>query len=126
MISRTLVLAFVLGACGGGGDDDDNPPVDSPVVQSSIQAVDPCTGESATVTTDDATFSYMPAATTISQGQIVKFVTSQTHDVAPKTSADDPGLKVNFNQTKCLRFTEAGTFNFKCTPHGFTGTITVN
>src|ERR1043165_4791726 len=124
MIRRSLVLC-VLAACGGGGDDD-NPPVDMPMTQSTIMEVTPCAGESATVTADNASFAYMPKDTTITMGQIVKFVMPSTHDVAAKTSTDDPGLRVNFNQTKCLRFTATGTFNFKCTPHGFTGSVTVN
>jgi plastocyanin len=49
------------------------------------------------------------------------------HSVVPDTSAEtDTGLRVGFSETKCLKFTVAGTFHFKCDPHGFMGTITVN
>lgn len=118
-----IAIGLILGlaACGGGGDD---PPTDSAAPQSTIEAVNPCAGEAATVTTTTA-FMYMPQATTINAGEIVKFVMDLSHDVAPRTTQDDSGLRVGFGQTKCLRFTTAGTFNFKCTPHGFTGSITV-
>ena len=125
MLRCSLVLC-AFAACGGGGDD---PPADSAASAdappSTIETITPCAGESATVMTTGA-FSYMPAATTITAGQIVKFVMDPSHDVAPKTAADDKGLRVGFGATKCLKFTTAGTFNFKCTPHGFAGSITVN
>lgn len=121
MLCSALV---VFAACGGGGGDDDDVPADTAQQQSTIEAVTPCEGESAMVITDSS-FKYQPMATTITAGQIVKFVMDPSHDVAPKTAADDPGLKVGFGQTKCLKFTTAGTFNFKCTPHGFVGSITV-
>ena len=88
--------------------------------------VTPCTGESATVTTSNSANSFSPSATTISVNQIVKFTNSSAHDVAPTGASTDTGLRVGFGATKCLRFTKAGTFGFKCTPHGFTGSITVN
>jgi plastocyanin len=40
-------------------------------------------------------------------------------------TTSDSGLHVNFNETKCLKFTKQGTFGFHCGPHGFLGTITV-
>jgi len=128
MIRRLLVLSLAMAACGGG---DSNPTTDGPAgsdapqQQSNITVVTPCAGESATVMATNASNSYMPAATTISVGQIVKFEMPSFHNVVPKTTADDPGLMVNFNETKCLQFDAAGTYNFKCQPHGFTGTITV-
>ncbi len=126
MLRCSLVL-FAFAACGGGGGDP--APADSPSTTdgpaSTIETITPCAGESATVTTDSS-FKYTPMATTITAGQIVKFVMDPSHDVAPKTAADDKGLRVGFGATKCLKFTTAGTFNFKCTPHGFAGSITVN
>ncbi len=123
MLRLTLVLS-ALAACGG-----DDPPADSSgggdAPASTIETVTPCAGEIATVMTTTA-FSYMPKDTTITAGQIVKFVMDPTHDVAPKTAADDSGLRVGFGATKCLKFTTAGVFNFKCTPHGFAGSIIVN
>jgi len=127
-MTRLVSLAlFVVGACGGS---DDPPAVDASgsgnidAPAATVQAVEPCVGESATVSSEIG-FMYTPMATTITQGQIVKFVNRGDHDVAP-TGISDTGLRVGFGATKCLRFTKAGTFNFKCTPHGFVGSITVN
>ncbi len=48
------------------------------------------------------------------------------HNVVPNTTGmTDAGLMVNLNETKCLMFTKAGTFNFKCGIHGFEGAVTV-
>jgi len=113
-----ILIASLLAGCGGSDGG-----ADAPAVSSTIEVVEPCSGEDTTVTTGAA---YMPPATTIVQGQVVKFVMASDHDVAPDTSSDDPGLSVGFGQTKCLRFTTPGTYKFKCTAHGFTGTVTVN
>jgi plastocyanin len=32
---------------------------------------------------------------------------------------------VNFSETKCFMFTQAGMFGFHCGPHQFNGTIVV-
>ncbi|MCW5806442.1 MAG: cupredoxin domain-containing protein [Deltaproteobacteria bacterium] len=88
--------------------------------------VEPCTGESATVTNNASAF--IPMTTTISQGQIVKFVMSDLdHNVQPNAlPPTDPGLNVGYGATTCLRFTQSGTFKFACGMHFFGGTITVN
>ena len=129
MLRVSLVMFMALTACGGGdpqaidaagsGSADAAPP--------SVVAVTPCPGTvAATVTSDNASFVYTPAATTITQGQVVKFTMSSTHNVAPTSMMSDPGLNVGFGAEKCLMFTKTGTFKFKCTPHGFSGTVTVN
>ena len=129
MIRRLLVVslfAMATAACGGG---DSNPTTDAPsgsdAASSNVETVDPCTGESATVTAPNTGNTYSPKDTTISVGQIVKFEMDSFHNVAPATGSDDPGLTVGFGATACLKFTAAGTYNFKCTAHGFTGSITV-
>jgi plastocyanin len=118
----TLVLVSALTACGGG-DGESNPPIDmAPPVTLSV--VDPCPGTvDATITTLAERFD--PAATTISQGQVVKFVTTATHPVKAQ-SGTDATLDIPQNQTKCFRFTAAGTYKFNCTNHSYAGTITVN
>ena len=80
-----------------------------------------------TVMTTNASLSYMPMATTVPVNGVVRFVMSTDHDVAPNSIAamTDPGLVVGFGQTKCLKFTQAGTYGFLCSPHGFVGTVTV-
>jgi len=127
---KAVFTVLMFAACGGG--DGDDVPADTQsgndAAGSAIMVVTPCTGETVTVTADpsDSATTYMPAATTISVGQIVKFTMPNAHNVAPNTAADDDGLAVGFGQTKCLKFTAAGTFKFKCTPHSFVGTIIVN
>ena len=125
----SLLAGFVVAACGGG--DDGGGGVDSGAdgpAQATVVAVDPCPATpDAVVMTENTSFSYMPAATTIGQGQVVQFVTSTEHDVKPSSSKpSDPGLVVGFNKTACLRFTATGTFTFICSIHGFSGTVTVN
>lgn len=91
----------------------------------SIVRVDPCPATpDATVITMSANM-YMPMATTITQGQVVKFTMNAAHDVAP-LSASSTGLVVPLGGERCYRFTMTGNYTFKCTPHGFTGSITVN
>jgi plastocyanin len=127
MMRSSLVATFFLVACGGGdGGGGVDGGADAPAT--TVMVVDPCPATpDATVTTDDSSFAYMPQMTTITQGQVVKFVTSSTHDVKPNTLQNtDAGLIVGFSQTKCLRFTATGTFGFKCSIHAFTGTIQVN
>src|ERR1044072_4061179 len=127
-MKRLLLAALVLAACGGddgGGTTTDARPADTGATNK-VQTVTCPTTADATVMTTDASSSYMPMTTTVPKGAVVKFVTSPTHDVAPNTiGTSDPGLVVGFGQTKCLKFTESGTFGFYCTTHSFSGTITV-
>lgn len=122
----SFALCFAVMACGGSGGDDDATPdapagIDAPAA--TVVEVAPCpTTPDATVITMN--FAYMPKDTTITQGQVVKFDIESSHDVNGRTA--DPGLVVGFGETKCLRFTKAGTFAFHCTPHGFSGSIIVN
>ena len=122
-----MVLSLV--ACGGSsepppGNPDGAPGVDAP--PATVVEVTPCTGESATVESTGG-FRFMPNAVTITAGQIVKFTSGGSHNVIPVFPNSDSGLNVGFGATKCLRFTQAGTYNYRCQPHpSMTGTITVN
>lgn len=138
---RNLAWVVMLAACGGddgGGtttrlDAAMNPMVDAaPMVDAPPDALQlvttaTCGTEVLTVETSGNSYTFSPNNDPIAVGDIVKFVMPPTHNVAPDSSASmtDPGLRVNFNETKCLQFTAVGAFTFKCTPHGFTGTITV-
>lgn len=83
-------------------------------------------GDLPTVMTTDSDMAFDPMATAISAHGLVKFVMSPNHNVGPDPSLpSDPGLHVNFGQTVCLRFDQAGTFNFQCTLHIFKGRIIV-
>lgn len=120
-------LAFVLlAACGGGsGDDDDTPPADTGNNDPRVEMVSPCTGESATINTLSTRFD--PMTVTISAGQIVKFANEVEHDIKPALSGDtDPALLVPEGQTRCFKFNDAGTYGFRCSVHGFVGSVTVN
>jgi plastocyanin len=63
----------------------------------------------------------------INPNDIVKFTMPSSHNAVsgkPGTGADGK-FKVNYKETKCLQFTEVGTFPFYCEPHQFTGEIKV-
>lgn len=126
MIFRTSIALVLLAACGS---DDTNPPTDGPPggdAQVATVMETPCVGGEQSMMTMNTANAYMPAALTISVGQAVQFINSSNHNVAPVATMSDPGLNVGFGATKCLKFTRAGTFRFKCTPHGFMGMVTVN
>jgi plastocyanin len=129
---RSLACALILlAACGddGGGMAMPDAPKSIDAPSATVTEVDCATvTPAATVTTTDASFMFMPMATTISVGQVVKFTTSLSHDVVPNPAAakTDPGITVGFGKTACLKFSATGTFGFMCMPHGFVGTVTVN
>ena len=127
-MTRYIVLAAALVACDGGTMQmPDAKMVDAGSTNKVVDVTCPATPD-ATVITTDASSSYMPMATTISVNGVVKFTTSLSHNVVPNSLATltDPGLNVGFNTTKCLKFTMSGTYGFRCGPHSFVGTVTVN
>lgn len=89
--------------------------------------VTPCTGETATI--DSLANRFDPMSVTITMGQIVKIDAGQAiddHDVAPSlNTSTDPALVVPSGEARCFRFTATGTFNFRCTVHGFVGSVVV-
>ncbi len=130
MLGRiSIMMMLAVAACGGS----DDPPagVDAPVnngvdaAAATVVEVSPCAGETLVVESTGG-FRFAPKDTTITVGQIIKFEMGSTHDVAPTSAMTDSGLRVGFGATKCLKFTAAGKFNYKCTPHGFTGSVQVN
>ena len=74
-----------------------------------------------------SSFVFTPSANPpLPVGSIVKFTTHSAHNVVPNTiRPTDPGLRVDYNSTKCLHFTKPGSFGFNCQPHGFAATITI-
>lgn len=129
---------ITLAACGSSSSTNvDAPP--PPAIDAAAPAIDaapvidaappppgvatevPCADAPTAPTISTPGFAYTPASTNIAAGSVVKFTLSDEHDVASTTT----GLRVNFGATKCLKFATAGTYKFHCTPHGFTGTITV-
>jgi len=139
---RVVLCIALLCACGGDNkkidaavEPKDAPKqIDAPMADaalpdapSKVVAVD-CTGATiaTTIMTTTSVFAYQPATATIAAGAIVQFQMAANHNVAPNATDSDDGLHVGFGQTRCLKFTEPGTFGFHCTPHSFTGTVTVN
>lgn len=143
-MNKLLLLSLFAAACGGGDDSSDTTKtVDAAKTVDGAKTVDasgtPDAAATATVTAVDcstvtpagtvttAGFAFSPAATTVAQNGVVKFTMPSEHNVVPDSSTNtDPGLTVDFNETKCLKFTAKGTFGFKCLPHGFKGSVTVN
>ena len=121
-MTRFALCALVLAACGGS--DSKTADAAAPTV---MMVTCPATPD-AVVTTSG--FMFSPETTTISQGQIVKFMPAIDHDVVPghnpaDSTIADPGLNVSFGATTCLMFTHTGMYGFHCMPHGFNGTIVV-
>lgn len=101
------------------------PPPPPPPPGGDVEVVD-CAGATlaATITTDG--FSYSPDAATIAVDDIVKFEIGGGHDAQSGTPGNpSDAFAVGFGDTVCLKFTVAGEFPFYCTPHEFTGSITV-
>src|ERR1041385_7535557 len=124
-MKRIVLAALVLAACGGG-DDGNTTPMDAPANNNKVQAVT-CPGAvDGMIMTTSTVDAYMPNTLTVPVNAVVKFQMASAHNVAPNTvGTTDPGLSVGFGETKCLKFTQAGTFGFFCSAHGFSGTITV-
>ena len=145
MLSRLLAASLILlAACGGDDDDDthvhddaagldasaaidaagpDGPP-------SSVVEVTPCPAQVASTVTSPS-FAYTITDATIAVNDVVKFEMPAIHNAVSGTvsqmggGSPDGKFTVGFGQTRCLRFTQAGSFPFYCSPHLFTGTITV-
>ena len=120
---KRLILGLLV-ACGG---HDSTPMKNDAAVDAGPATVMEvaCATPAATIITTDAVFAFQPQSVTINVGQQVKFTMSSEHDVESNTSGGDAGLFVDFNTTKCLVFTKAGTFHFHCGPHGFMGSVVV-
>ena len=125
---KAVIGLLALAACGGGGGgDDDDTPMDTS--QAAVQVVTPCTGETATI--ESLANRFEPMSVTVSTGQIVKLVAEPSgtdpHDIKPALSGTtDALLEVDSGDSKCFRFNTAGTYNFRCSIHGFVGSIVVN
>lgn len=125
-----MLLPLAVVACGDDGGT--GMPIDSAgsgmdMAAAKVVAVTCPATPAATVTTVNSTDAYMPMNTTISVGGVVRFVMSSGHNVEPNPIApsSDPATRVDFGETKCLRFDAAGTYGIYCSTHSFAGTITV-
>lgn len=119
---RPLILLLAVTACGG---DDGTPSSDAAVNLPAVQKATCPSAPSMISATGPGDF--VPVATALQVGGIVKFVVSYSHDVVPDTSVNtDPLIDVGPFEGTCLQFNQVGTFGFKCTVDNHTGTITVN
>jgi plastocyanin len=138
-VRSTLVWLVTLAACsnstpGTGSNprpDAPAPPADAashpdaPAAAATVMTVACPASPAKAISATDNVNAYVPSSVSISVGQVVKFTMPSAHDVVPDASMSDPGLNVDFAQTRCLMFTHPGTFGFHCAPHGFTGTVAV-
>lgn len=123
-MNRAVLAALVLAAgcnTSGGASVDAMP--DAPTVP--VIALSTCPATVAAMVEDSPT-AFIPKATTITKGQVVKFVITAEHLVIPNTLVNtDPLLRVSRGETKCFQFNVPATYGFLCGVHSFTGTITV-
>lgn len=126
---RGLILScsfLALAACGDdGGSKAPDAASAADAAASQVEAVTcDATAKGPITAPVDPPFAYTPATLTIAVGDMVQFVMPQNHNVVPDTG-NDANLRVNFSETKCLKFKAAGTYNFHCGPHSFKGSVTV-
>jgi plastocyanin len=120
-LALTLAALLLASACASDardtGDDDVAGPDAGP---SSVTRVDCASADiAATITTSG--FAYTPTAVTVGVGDVVEIHPSGSHDAV----ADDGSFDVGFGEDACLRFDAPAAHTFRCTPHQFTATITV-
>lgn len=81
----------------------------------------PCVGITPAVTITAPSFAFLPATTNVSPGQIVVFDMPADHDAVSRDMLWD----ADFSMRTCVRFDVAGTYEYFCRPHGFTGVVVV-
>lgn len=130
--------ALLVVACGDDGGS--TPPIDAPAAIDAPATDAPTTDAPAATVVEVACagatiasevtapgFSFTITDPTIAVDAIVRFSMPGSHSAVSGSPAgtSDGQFTVSFNETKCFRFTAAGTYPFWCNPHQFTGTITV-
>jgi len=124
-MKRSFAICLVLAAAACSSDAPD-PGVDAAPPSGTIMTVT-CDGSETMTIESTGGFRFSPNNATITVGQSIKFVNGPTHSIVPTGSTPDDGFNVGFGATACLKFTAAGTFNYRCNPHtSMTGAITVN
>lgn len=112
-----LAAALTLAACGDSNSNN--------------------AGGPATVSTSDGSLAFSPANITISAGESVTFIMTNTHNAievsketydAREVTPLPGGFQVDFGQTDEVVFDTPGVYYYVCTPHvtfDMVGTITV-
>jgi plastocyanin len=116
------------GAAGGGGTAGS-----ACVTGTGAEVVD-CAGGTPAATVDIQDYSFTPATTTVSVGEIVKFDNSGSFTHTATSGTPPACIDGNFDtgnitadSSKCVKFNVAGDYPFFCMVHNtMTGTITVN
>lgn len=128
------IICLVLVGCGGSSSSDSTP-------ASSVTAVDCATVTPTTTVQATGQYTFSPDAVTIPTDGVVKWestsalnhtvtsgiVTGGTPTTATPDGKFDQPLS-GIGSTVCLKFTQAGTYNYYCTPHysqGMIGVVTV-
>ena len=114
---KRLAFVLLLSACTSPSPEADDAADAAPT---GVTRVD-CAGATVAATITTSGFAYAPAEVTIAAGDVVEIHPSSSHDA----DADDGSFHVGFGEDACLRFDAPGEHVFRCTPHQFTGTITV-
>src|SRR5690349_2877872 len=106
---RFAYALLILAACGtdeGGGNTPVDASPDAAVVP--VVGLSSCPADVAATVTDSAS-AFIPKASTIAVGEVVKFVITPEHFVLPNTlTTTDDALRVSRGETKCFRFAAAG------------------
>lgn len=118
MIFPSLILLATAACGGGGGGADAAPQFDAR--PSSVRAVT-CPNPGGAADISATLSSYQPPSFTTTVNGIVEFNLTGGHTVNSTTTGEMFSLGLNANG--CLQFTAAGTFTFRCVPHGFIGTV---
>lgn len=127
----SLAILLPLAACAGdapstakdaapGGDGGNGMPA-------SVSEVT-CPAGTLPMVTSMSDTAYSPTSVTVAVGGVVSYMMPTAHNVIPNTgngTTTDSGLNVPYGQSKCLKFSKAGTFTFRCASHGFVGTVVV-
>lgn len=121
-----LALALAVSACSSSSEETPDAAPDGGGGSGKAAEIVNCPASvTKQIITNDATPNdnnarFVPAATTVSAGTVVKFVMSDTHDVR-----SPPLFSIGTGQTACVKFNTVGKYTIFCAPHGFTGTVTV-
>jgi plastocyanin len=122
----SLFLVSMLALAGCGGDDDNPGTPDAgggePDSAPSSVIISSCDGLTPAATITTTVGAYDPPVTNISVGDVVHFMPTAGHDMLAQDGSWDSG---ELGAESCGTFTAAGTFDFRCSLHGFTGTINV-